>query len=70
MMSCCGQIFPNDLRKHAYNAGAAAARVLLSVAQPPKRPGSPMSGEPLRPKDLIPVIFTLDSEKEKVCVCL
>lgn len=34
--------------------------------QPPKRPGSPMSGEPLRPKDLIPVTFTLDSEKEKV----
>lgn len=25
-----------------------------------------MSGEPLRPKDLIPVIFTLDSEKAKV----
>lgn len=25
-----------------------------------------MSGEPLRPKDLIPVIFTMDSEKEKV----
>lgn len=35
-------------------------------SQPPKRPGSPMSGEPLRPKDLIPVIFTLDSEKAKV----
>ena len=34
--------------------------------QPPKRPGSPMSGEPLRPKDLIPIIFTLDSEKAKV----
>ncbi len=27
-----------------------------------------MSGEPLRPKDLIPVIFTMDSEKEKVKV--
>ncbi|CAM9865480.1 unnamed protein product [Ectocarpus sp. 6 AP-2014] len=36
-----------------------------AIVQPPKRPGSPMSGEPLRPKDLIPVIFTLDSEKKK-----
>eukprot|EP00903_Cladosiphon_okamuranus_P017036 g15701.t1 len=35
------------------------------IKMPPKRPASPMSGEPLRPKDLIPVIFTLDSEKEK-----
>ncbi|CAN0175410.1 unnamed protein product [Scytosiphon promiscuus] len=35
------------------------------IAQPPKRPASPMSGAQLRPKDLIPVIFTMDSEKEK-----
>ncbi|CAM9216970.1 unnamed protein product [Pylaiella littoralis] len=34
------------------------------IKQPPKRPASPMSGAPLRPKDLIPVIFTMDSEKE------
>lgn len=40
-------------------------RVEDKIVQPPKRPGSPMSGEPLRPKDLIPVIFTLDSEKAK-----
>eukprot|EP00904_Undaria_pinnatifida_P013601 jgi/Undpi1/9371/HiC_scaffold_26.g11829.m1 len=40
-------------------------RVEDKIVQPPKRPGSPMSGEPLRPKDLIPIIFTLDSEKAK-----
>lgn len=37
-----------------------------AIQQPPKRPGSPMSGEPLRPKDLVPVTFTLDVDKEEV----
>ncbi|CAN0250942.1 unnamed protein product [Discosporangium mesarthrocarpum] len=36
------------------------------VEAPKKRPSSPMSGEPLRAKDLIPVTFTIDVDKKEV----
>ncbi|CAM9526048.1 unnamed protein product [Ascophyllum nodosum] len=35
------------------------------IVEPPKRPASPMSGQPLRAKDMIPVNFTIDAEKQK-----
>lgn len=37
------------------------AEAEVTVKAPPKRPGSPMTGRPLRAKDLVPV----DLEREK-----